>query len=60
MFRPALKPSEASVQRVLGDVSLEVEWQGREADHLPISSAEIKNSGAIPPPLICLHGEVPD
>jgi hypothetical protein len=29
---------------------------GREADHSPSSSAEVKNGGAIPPLPICLHG----
>jgi hypothetical protein len=26
-----------------------VKWQGREADHSPPSSAEVKKGGAIPP-----------
>jgi hypothetical protein len=30
----------------------------READHLPPSSAGVKNGGAIPPPAIHLHGVV--
>jgi hypothetical protein len=34
---------------------LGVKWPGREADHLPPSSAEVKNGGVIPPLLKCLH-----
>jgi hypothetical protein len=33
-----------------------VKWQGREADHLPPSSAEVKKGGAIPPLLHMFHG----
>jgi hypothetical protein len=32
-----------------GDLPPEVKRQGREADHSPPSSAEVKNGGAIPP-----------
>jgi hypothetical protein len=31
---------------------------GRDADHSPPSSAEVKNGGVIPPLLLCLHGIV--
>jgi hypothetical protein len=30
-------------------LSMGVKWPGREADHSPPSSAEVKNGGAIPP-----------
>jgi hypothetical protein len=34
-------------------LSLEVKWQGSEADHSPPSNAKVKNGGAIPPhPLV--------
>jgi hypothetical protein len=29
--------------------SPEVKWEGRDADHSPPSSAQVKNDGAIPP-----------
>jgi hypothetical protein len=32
-----------------GALSLRVKRQGREADHLPPSSAEVRNGGTIPP-----------
>jgi hypothetical protein len=32
-----------------GAVSPGVKRQRREADHLPLSSAEVRNSGAVPP-----------
>jgi hypothetical protein len=35
-----------------------VKQQGREADHSPLSSAEVKKGGAIPSLPICLHGTV--
>jgi hypothetical protein len=35
-----------------------VKRQGREADHSPLSSAEVKNCGAIHPFLIRLYGVV--
>jgi hypothetical protein len=37
------------VQWVPRAISLGVKWPGREADHSPLSSAEVKNGGAIPP-----------
>jgi hypothetical protein len=36
------------MQWVLGAVSLGVKQEGLEADHLPSSSAELKNGGAVP------------
>jgi hypothetical protein len=47
--RPALGPSQPSIQLVLGVLSLRVKWQGHEADHSPPSNTEVKNGGAIPP-----------
>jgi hypothetical protein len=41
--RPALGPTQPPIQWVPG-----VKLQGREADHSPPSSAEVKNGGAIP------------
>jgi hypothetical protein len=39
-----------------------VKWQGRQVDHCPATSAEVKNGAAIaphsPPPPIGLHGTV--
>jgi hypothetical protein len=45
----ALGSSYPSVHNVSGAISLGVKWQGREADHSPLSSAEVKNGGAILP-----------
>jgi hypothetical protein len=44
-FTPALTQWEP------GAISLGVKRQGREANHSPPSSAEVKNDGDIPPPL---------
>jgi hypothetical protein len=40
-FRPALEPTQP--------LSRGVQRPGREADHSPPSSAEVKNGGAVPP-----------
>jgi hypothetical protein len=56
--RPALGPTQPPIQLVPGAVSLGVKGQGREADHTPPSSAEVKNGGVIPPLPISLHGSV--
>jgi hypothetical protein len=45
--RPALGPTQPPIQSVPGALSSSVTGQGREADHLPPSSAEVKNGGAI-------------
>jgi hypothetical protein len=37
------------IQCVPGALSLGVNWQGYEVDHLPPYSVEVKNGGAIPP-----------
>jgi hypothetical protein len=41
--RTALEPTQPPIQQVLGDPSLGVKWPGREVDHSPPSSAEVKN-----------------
>jgi hypothetical protein len=46
-FRPALGPTKPPVQRAPGALSPEVKWPGREADHSPTSSAEVKHGEAI-------------
>jgi hypothetical protein len=40
--RPALGPTQPPIQWVPGALSLGVKWPGREADHSPPSSAEVK------------------
>jgi hypothetical protein len=40
--RTALGPTQPPIQRLLGTLSLGVKRPGREADHLPPSSAEVK------------------
>jgi hypothetical protein len=47
--RPALGPTQPLIQWVLGALSLGVKRKGRESDHSPPSSDEVKNGGAIPP-----------
>jgi hypothetical protein len=47
--RPTLGPRQPHIQWVPGAVSPGVKRLGREADHSPPSSAEVKNGGAIPP-----------
>jgi hypothetical protein len=42
--RPALGPTQPSIQWVLGALSLKVKRPGREADHSPPSSARVKNA----------------
>jgi hypothetical protein len=46
--RPALVPTQPTIQWVPGALSPGVKQQGHEADHSPPSSAEVKNGGAIP------------
>jgi hypothetical protein len=45
--RPTLWPIQSPIQWVMGALSLGVKWPGREADHFLLSSAEVKNGGAI-------------
>jgi hypothetical protein len=47
--RPALGPAQPPIQWVPEAISLGVKRPGREPDHSPPSSAEVKNGGAIPP-----------
>jgi hypothetical protein len=49
MFRTALGPTQSPIQLVPGAVSLRVKWLGREADHSPPSSAEVKNAWSYTP-----------
>jgi hypothetical protein len=44
-----MEPAQSPIQWLPGAVSPEVKRQGREDDHSPPSSAEVKNAGAIPP-----------
>jgi hypothetical protein len=56
--RLALGLIQPPVQRVLGALSPEIKQLVYEAVHLPPSSAEVKNGGAIPPLPIHLYGVV--
>jgi hypothetical protein len=42
VFRPAVGPTQPPIQWVPGALSLGVERPGREADHSPPSSADVK------------------
>jgi hypothetical protein len=46
---PAKGSTQVSIWWVTGILSAGVKWQGREADHLPPSSAKVKNYGDLPP-----------
>jgi hypothetical protein len=56
--RPALWPTQPPVQWVPCAVSLGAKWQGREADHSPLSSPEVKNDRSMPlsPYMSSWHG----
>jgi hypothetical protein len=41
-FRMVLGPTQSSIQWLPAALSLGVKWLGREADHSPPSSAEVK------------------
>jgi hypothetical protein len=47
--RPVLDPTHPPIQWIPGDLSPEIKRQGREADRLPASNAEVKNGGVVPP-----------
>jgi hypothetical protein len=51
--RPVLGSTQPPIQWVPGVLSPRVKQQGHEADHSPLSSAEVRNGGAIPP-LTCM------
>jgi hypothetical protein len=44
MFRMALEPTQPPIQWARGALSLGLKRPGREADHLPPSSAKVKNA----------------
>jgi hypothetical protein len=46
--RPTLGPTQSPIQSVAGTLSPRVKRQGGEADHSPLSTAEVKKDGAIP------------
>jgi hypothetical protein len=48
-FRPALGPTQTTIQWVLGALSTGVKRPAREANHSPPSNAVVKNGGAVPP-----------
>jgi hypothetical protein len=45
--RPALAPIQSPIQWVPGALSPEVKWPGREAEHSPFSSVEVKKCVAL-------------
>jgi hypothetical protein len=47
--RPALGPTHPPIQWVPRVLSSGIKLPGRETDHSPPSSADVKNGGAIPP-----------
>jgi hypothetical protein len=57
--KPALGPTQPHIHWVPGTLSLGVKQPGREADHLPPSSTEVKNAwNYTSTPPIRLHGVV--
>jgi hypothetical protein len=57
--RPVLGPTHPPIQLMPRTLYLGVKRPGREADHSPPSSAEVKNTWSyISTPPICLHGVV--
>jgi hypothetical protein len=47
--RPALRPTQPPTQWASWALSLGLKWSRSEANHLPPSSAEVKNGGVVPP-----------
>jgi hypothetical protein len=47
--KPPLVPTQPPIQRVPCAISSEIKRPGREADHSPPSSAEVKCGGTVPP-----------
>jgi len=57
MSRPALGPTQPPIQWVLGVLSQGVNRSGREADHSPKPSVEVKNAWSYTSTLpVHLHG----
>jgi hypothetical protein len=57
--RPALVSTQPPIQWVPGPLSPRINWLGREADHSPPCSAEVKNAWSYTStPPIRLHGVV--
>jgi hypothetical protein len=57
LSRPAVGSTQPPIQLVLGVLSAGVKQQGRQADHSPPTSAEVKKTWIYTLP-ICLHGIV--
>jgi hypothetical protein len=55
---PTLVQSQPPTKCVPGAVFLGLEWQGREADHMPQYTAEAKNARSYASTHSCLHGMV--
>jgi hypothetical protein len=47
--RPAVGPTQSIIQKVPGALSPGLKRAGRETEHSPLSSVEIKKGGAMPP-----------
>jgi hypothetical protein len=54
--RPTLGSTQPPIQWIPVALSSGIKRPGREADHLPPTSAEVKKHGATTPFPICLHG----
>jgi hypothetical protein len=48
--------TQPPIRWIRGGTSRGVKRPGREGDHLPLTSAEVKNGGAVPPFPIHRHG----
>jgi hypothetical protein len=48
MFSLVLGPTQPPLKWVSGAVAPHIKRPKREADHLPLSTAEVKNSGVLP------------